>query len=164
MRDRVPVWFRHWEGTKAPGEPNLVSNQGNCYRSEGKSFPNGDVTALKGKVSCQSEDKECHKVILKRKPPMRELLEGHKRVAASAQARNSREQSKKQALYKVSRRAEFSRVAISKVGNWWNFKQSQMIVGEILSSGIGGCSGSGTGGFGGSEIGGNLSSGRGEYW
>lgn len=66
MRDRVPVWFRHWEGTKAPGEPNLVSNQGNCYRSEGKSFPNGDVTALKGKVSCQSEDKECHKVILKR--------------------------------------------------------------------------------------------------
>lgn len=39
-----------------------------------------------------------------------------------------------------------------------------MIVGEILSSGIGGCSGSGTGGFGQSEIGGNLSSGRGEYW
>lgn len=34
---------------------------------------------------------------------MRDLLEGHKRVAASAQARNSREQSKKQALYKVSR-------------------------------------------------------------
>lgn len=74
--------------------------------------------------------------------------ERHKRVAASAQARNSREQSKKQALYRVSRGAKFSRVVISKAWNWWNFKQSQMIVGEILSSGIDGCSGSETGGLG----------------
>lgn len=86
----------------------------------GTGSPYGNIVALKGKLSWQLEVKKYHKLTPHNKLHTRDLLEkrkNHKRVAASAQRRNSRELSRRQAFYRFSwRKGELFRVA----WNWWD--------------------------------------------
>ena len=79
-----------------------------CYSSERKGFTNANVAALKGEVFWQPGAKENQKVILRESLTQQIYWVRHKKVAASAQVRNSRHLSRGgKALYRVSRRQSF---------------------------------------------------------